>query len=104
MTIYFIPASFASLAQHAALKFALARQVVVQRADIEGEHRKMFGIESGIDPLRVHVSANPPHKRVDVDVETRLALTRLAFPEDTVLRDEEPYSIDTVTGFLGSTL
>ena len=25
-----------------------------------------------LDPLRVHVSANPPHKRVDVPVETRL--------------------------------
>ena len=31
----------------------------------------------GIEPLRIHVSANPPHKRVDVDAETRLALTRL---------------------------
>jgi nicotinate-nucleotide adenylyltransferase len=45
------------------------------------------------------VSASPPHKRVDVDVETRLALARVAFPEDTVVRDDHPYSIDTVTGF-----
>lgn len=52
-----------------------------------------------LDPLRVHVSSNPPHKRVDVDVETRLALTRLAFPRDTVVRDDHPYSIDTVSGF-----
>jgi nicotinate-nucleotide adenylyltransferase len=52
-----------------------------------------------IDPLRVHVSANPPHKQVDVDVETRLALARLAFPNDTVVRDDNPYSIDTVSGF-----
>jgi nicotinate-nucleotide adenylyltransferase len=36
----------------------------------------------GIDPLRVHVSANPPHKRVDVDVETRLRLAQLAFHDD----------------------
>jgi nicotinate-nucleotide adenylyltransferase len=52
-----------------------------------------------IDPLRVHVSSNPPHKRVDVDVETRLGLAQLAFPNDTVVRDDNPYSIDTVTGF-----
>src|SRR5919201_3506431 len=53
----------------------------------------------GLDPLRVHVSANPPHKRVDVDVETRLELARFAFPEDVVVRDDNPYSIDTVSGF-----
>jgi nicotinate-nucleotide adenylyltransferase len=52
-----------------------------------------------IDPLRVHVSSNPPHKRVDVDVETRLDLARVAFPGDTVVRDDNPYSINTVTGF-----
>ena len=52
-----------------------------------------------LDPLRVHVSANPPHKRVDVDVDTRLRLARLAFPNDTVVRDDNPYSIDTVIGF-----
>jgi len=57
--------------------------------------RKRFGL----DPLRVHVSSNPPHKQVDVDVETRLALARLAFPHDTVVRDDNPYSIDTVSGF-----
>ena len=53
----------------------------------------------GLDPLRVHVSSNPPHKRVDVDAETRLDLARLAFPKDTVVRDDNPYSIDTVAGF-----
>jgi len=52
-----------------------------------------------LDPLRVHVSSNPPHKRVVVDVETRLGLARLAFPDDMVVRDESPYSIDTVTGY-----
>ena len=52
-----------------------------------------------LDPLRVHVSSNPPHKNVDVDVETRLALARLAFPHDVVVRDDNPYSIDTVCGF-----
>jgi len=53
----------------------------------------------GLDPLRVHVSAHPPHKRVEVPVETRLELTRMAFPDDTVVRDDQPYSIDTVSGF-----
>jgi len=52
-----------------------------------------------IDPLRVHVSSNPPHKRVDVGVETRLRLAQLAFPNDTVVRDDNPYSIDTVMGY-----
>jgi nicotinate-nucleotide adenylyltransferase len=52
-----------------------------------------------IEPLRVLVAANPPHKRVDVPVEVRLELTRLAFPDDEVVRDDNPYSIDTVTGF-----
>ena len=52
-----------------------------------------------IDPLRVHVSSNPPHKCVDVEVETRVALTRLALPGDVVVRDDEPYSIDTVIGY-----
>jgi nicotinate-nucleotide adenylyltransferase len=52
-----------------------------------------------LDPLRVHVSANPPHKKVDIDVETRLQLARLAFPNDVVVRDDNPYSIDTVSGF-----
>src|SRR5207253_5060628 len=28
-----------------------------------------------------------------------VALARLAFPDDTVVRDEQPYSIDTVTGY-----
>ena len=52
-----------------------------------------------IEPLRVHVSANPPHKLVDVPIEMRLKLTRLAFPDDAVVRDDHPYSIDTVSGF-----
>jgi nicotinate-nucleotide adenylyltransferase len=52
-----------------------------------------------IDPLRVHVSTAPPHKRVEVDVETRLRLARLAFPNDIVVRDDSPYSIDTVCGY-----
>jgi nicotinate-nucleotide adenylyltransferase len=57
--------------------------------------RKRFGLE----PLRVHVSTDPPHKRVDVPVETRLELAKLAFPDNVVVRDDRPYSIDTVIGF-----
>jgi nicotinate-nucleotide adenylyltransferase len=53
----------------------------------------------GIDSLRVLVSANPPHKQVDVPVDARLAMARLAFPDDEVVEDDNPYSIDTVTGF-----
>ena len=53
----------------------------------------------GLDDLRVLVAANPPHKDVDVDADTRVALTKLAFPNDTVVRDDHPYSIDTVSGF-----
>ena len=52
-----------------------------------------------IDPLRVLVSASPPHKRVEVDVDARLELTRLAFPDAEVVRDDNPYSIDTVMGY-----
>jgi nicotinate-nucleotide adenylyltransferase len=52
-----------------------------------------------IDRLRVHVSAAPPHKQVDVEADVRLHLAELAFPDAEVVRDENPYSIDTVTGF-----
>jgi nicotinate-nucleotide adenylyltransferase len=52
-----------------------------------------------IDPLRVLVAADPPHKLVSTPVEQRLGLARVAFPDDEVVRDDNPYSIDTVTGF-----
>ena len=52
-----------------------------------------------IDRLRVHVSVAPPHKQVDVDANVRVRLAELAFPEAEVVRDENPYSIDTVKGF-----
>jgi nicotinate-nucleotide adenylyltransferase len=53
----------------------------------------------GLDHVRVLVAANPPHKEVDVDADTRVELAKLAFPDDVVVRDDHPYSIDTVTGF-----
>jgi cytidyltransferase-related domain len=52
-----------------------------------------------LDNIRVLVAANPPHKNVDVDGDTRVALTKLAFPNDTVVRDDHPYSIDAVSRF-----
>ena len=52
-----------------------------------------------LDELRILVAANPPHKDVDVDADTRVALAKLAFPDDIVVRDDHPYSIDTVSGF-----
>jgi nicotinate-nucleotide adenylyltransferase len=52
-----------------------------------------------IDPLRVLVSANPPHKVVTTPIDVRLELARIAFPDDEVVRDDNPYSIDTVSGF-----
>jgi nicotinate-nucleotide adenylyltransferase len=52
-----------------------------------------------LDPLRVLVSGSPPHKEVDVPADVRVALARLAFPDDEVVLDENPYSIDTVSGY-----
>jgi nicotinate-nucleotide adenylyltransferase len=52
-----------------------------------------------IDRLRVHVSVAPPHKSVDVDADIRMHLAELAFPNAEIVRDESPYSIDTVKGF-----
>src|SRR5205085_7220316 len=49
--------------------------------------------------LRVLVSAAPPHKRVDVAADVRLRLAELAFPAAEIVRDENPYSIDTVKGY-----
>ena len=53
----------------------------------------------GIDPLRVLVSVAPPHKQVDVDADARLRMAELALPHGQVVRDENPYSIDTVKGY-----
>lgn len=44
------------------------------------------------------VSVAPPHKRVDVDADVRLRLAELALADAEVVRDENPYSIDTVKG------
>ena len=52
-----------------------------------------------LEPLRVLVSSDPPHKQVSTPVDVRLGLARLAFPNEDVVRDEHPYSIDTVSGY-----
>ena len=63
----------------------------VRLAETAKQH---FDIES----LRVLVAADPQHKLVSTPVEERLALAGVAFPDDEVVRDDNPYSIDTVTG------
>jgi nicotinate-nucleotide adenylyltransferase len=40
--------------------------------------------ELGLDRLVLLVTANPLHKQVEEDVETRLALARAAFPGETI--------------------
>jgi nicotinate-nucleotide adenylyltransferase len=62
---------------------------------LAGTAKRHFDLE----PLRVLVSSDPPHKTVSTPVDARLELARLAFPDDDVVRDEHPYSIDTVSGY-----
>jgi nicotinate-nucleotide adenylyltransferase len=45
------------------------------------------------------VSVAPPHKQVEVDVDVRIRLAELALPGAEIVRDANPYSIDTVTGY-----
>ena len=52
--------------------------------------------ELGLSTLIVLVSAAPGHKRVDTPAETRLALTRAAFPGDEVVLDGHARTIDTL--------
>jgi len=52
-----------------------------------------------LERLLALVSVAPPHKQVDVDVEVRLRLANLALPDAEIVRDANPYSIDTVTGY-----
>lgn len=48
----------------------------------------------GLGPLRVLVSADPGHKRVETPAEVRLRLAEAAFPDDDVVLDEYPRTID----------
>ncbi len=50
--------------------------------------------ELGLDRLLVVVSAAPGHKDVVTSAATRLALARAAFPDDEVVLDEHPRTVD----------
>jgi len=50
--------------------------------------------ELGLDPLLVLVSADPGHKHVDTPADVRLRLARAAFPDDQVVLDEFPRTVD----------
>jgi nicotinate-nucleotide adenylyltransferase len=50
--------------------------------------------ELGLGPLRVLVSAAPGHKQVDTPADVRLRLAQAAFPDDVVMLDEYPRTID----------
>ena len=52
--------------------------------------------ELGIDPLLVLVSAAPGHKAVETPPLTRLRLARAAFPDDEVVLDEHPRTVETL--------
>jgi nicotinate-nucleotide adenylyltransferase len=50
----------------------------------------------GLDRVIELDAADPGHKHVDTSVEVRLALTRLAFPDDEVVVDEHARTVDTL--------
>jgi nicotinate-nucleotide adenylyltransferase len=50
--------------------------------------------ELDLGPLRVLVSADPGHKQVGTPADVRLRLAQAAFPDDDVVLDEHPRTID----------
>jgi nicotinate-nucleotide adenylyltransferase len=48
----------------------------------------------GLDRVVVLVAADPGHKRIETPVATRLELARAAFPDDEVVLDEYPRTVD----------
>jgi nicotinate-nucleotide adenylyltransferase len=52
--------------------------------------------ELGLGKLVVLVSADPGHKHVETPAEVRLRLARAAFPDEEVVLDEHPRTIDTL--------
>jgi nicotinate-nucleotide adenylyltransferase len=50
--------------------------------------------ELGLERLIVLVSADPGHKRVETPADVRLRLARLAFPDDEVVLDDHPRTVD----------
>ena len=52
--------------------------------------------ELGLDRLLVLVSADPGHKDVETSADVRLELVRAAFPDDEVMLDPHPRTVDTL--------
>jgi nicotinate-nucleotide adenylyltransferase len=50
----------------------------------------------GLERLVVLVAADPGHKRVATPAELRLRLARAAFPDDAVVLDEHPRTVETL--------
>jgi len=50
----------------------------------------------GLERLLVLVSADPGHKRVQTPAGVRLRLARAAFPDDEVVLDDEPRTVETL--------
>jgi nicotinate-nucleotide adenylyltransferase len=50
--------------------------------------------ELGLGPLRVLVSAAPGHKQVETPADVRLRLAQAAFPDDEVVLDEHPRTVE----------
>jgi nicotinate-nucleotide adenylyltransferase len=48
----------------------------------------------GLDRVIVVVAGDPGHKHVDTPAATRFALTRAAFPDDEVVLDHHPRTVD----------
>src|SRR5437867_2118480 len=48
----------------------------------------------GLDRVVVVVVAAPGHKHVETPADVRLALARAAFPDDEVVLDEHPRTVD----------
>ncbi len=52
--------------------------------------------ELGLDRLLVLVAAHPGHKEVSTSADVRLRLAQAAFPDDDVVLDDHPRTIDTL--------
>ena len=50
----------------------------------------------GLDRVVVLVAGDPAHKRVDTPVPIRLAMARAAFPDDEVVLDEYPRTVEAL--------
>jgi nicotinate-nucleotide adenylyltransferase len=62
------------------------------RGHVELARRAKEALDLG--PLLVLVSADPGHKHVDTPADVRLRLTQAAFPDDDVMLDEYPRTVD----------